>query len=233
MTKHDDLPPLTAVVFDMDGLMVDTEIIYHIAWRNAANALGYVTSDATLMATTGRRMEDCYALLQQAQPATFPMAEFKTIWPRYWHDYVLEHGIAQKAGLAELLDLLDDLQIPKAVATSSAWDEAIFTLQQAEIAHRFAIVVSGDQVTNGKPAPEIFLTAAQRLGVAPSHCMALEDSEAGVLAASAAGMVTVMVPDLIQPTPAVAQRAYRVASSLHEVSRLVRSFWSATQGANP
>lgn len=225
MHTNNDLSHLMAVVFDMDGLMVDTESIYHLAWRKAAAELGYTLREETLLATTGRRMEDCYTILQESLDSTFPMAAFKVLWLQRWYEHIDAHGIPQKPGLTALLDLLDAHNIPKAVATSTEYPEAIFTLQKAHIAERFSLIISGDQITNGKPAPDIFLRAAERLGVPPQQCMAFEDSEAGVLAASAAGMVTIMVPEIKHPSPLVTKQAYRVFQSLHEGKRLILDHW--------
>lgn len=222
-----DLRHLRAAVFDMDGLMVDTESIYQWAWRAAIEQLGYTISDAAMRATTGRRMADCYAILRSEVDDSFPMPAFLDLWPRLWHDHVSTHGINQKPGLAALLDLLDARQIPKAVATSSEQAEALFTLEKAGLLHRFSIIVSGDQIVNGKPAPDIFLRAAERLAVAPEHCMAFEDSEAGVLAATSAGMVTIMVPE-IEPVAEVVERAYRVYGSLHQAKALIQKQWLYT-----
>lgn len=220
-----DLSHLQAVVFDMDGLMVDTESIYQRAWYDAAHNFGYHLSGSTLRATTGRRLEDCYKILRSAVDDAFPMAAFLELWPRLWHERVNTHGVPQKPGLIALLDLLDTHQIPKAVATSTEYPEAVFTLEKAGLAERFSLIISGDQITNGKPAPDIFLRAADRLGVAPQACLALEDSEAGVLAATSAGMVTIMVPEIEQIAPEVIERAYRVFPSLHEAKQVVMAQW--------
>ena len=225
MNAPTDLSQLVAVVFDMDGLMVDTESIYQHAFRQAAASLGYSLSEATLSATTGRPLKDGYRLVQADLGPTFPMTTFLERWPGLWNEHVRTHGVPRKPGLIELLDLLDAHHIPKAVATSTAYEEAIFTLEKADIAHRFPLIISGDQVVNGKPAPDIFLRAAERLGVPPNQCLALEDSEAGVLAATTAGMVTIMVPEIAHLAPEVLQRAYRVFSSLHEVNRLIYKQW--------
>jgi HAD superfamily hydrolase (TIGR01509 family) len=210
-----------AVIFDMDGLMLDTERIYHLTWRNAAQALGHRLDDDTLHATNGRTFPDCYRMLHQRLGDSFPLAEFQALWPVHWHRYVAEQGIPQKPGLAGLLALLETHHIAKAVATSTTYNEAIFTLRAGGIADHFSIVVSGDQIQNGKPAPDIYLEAARRLGVEPRRCMANEDSEAGVLSGAAAGMFTIMVPDTKQPSAEVAAHAGRIYATLHDVCDLL------------
>jgi HAD superfamily hydrolase (TIGR01509 family) len=208
--------PVRAVVFDMDGLMLDTERIYHHAFGVAGAELGYEVPEALLLATTGRTMPDVYRLFAAHFGADFPLEAFKELWFTRWNEQVSREGIPQKAGLRDLLDWLEAQSIPKAVATSTAQEEARFTLRAGGIAERFAIIVSGDQITHGKPAPDIYLLAAQRLNIPPEECVALEDSEAGVLAATSAGMRTIMVPDIKQPAPEVAARAALIAPSLHE-----------------
>lgn len=216
---------LSAVIFDMDGLMLDTEIIYQTAWRNAGQELGYILSDKLLHATTGRPAHDCYRLLLEEQGEDFPLAQFNAASSVHWEKHVTTYGIAQKPGLCELLDLLEQYQIPRAVATSTAYTKALFTLRAGGIETRFKNIVTGDQIQHGKPAPDIFLAAAKKLNVDPHECIALEDSEAGVIAASTAGMYTIMVPDIKQPSPEVAARANQVMASLHDVCQLLKAEW--------
>ena len=216
---------LSAVIFDMDGLMLDTERIYQSAWRSAGEELGYTLSDKLLHATTGRPAHDCYRLLLEEQGEDFPLAQFNAVSSVHWERHVTARGIDQKAGLCELLDLLDQHQVPRAVATSTAYPKALFTLRAGGIDTRFKDIVTGDQIQHGKPAPDIFLAAAKKLNVDPHECIALEDSEAGVLAASTAGMYTIMVPDIKQPSPEIAARANRVMPSLHDVCELIKAEW--------
>jgi len=131
--------------------------------------------------------------------------------------------VALQPGLLPLLDWVEQQDLPRAVGTSSNAAEAELCLTLAGIRDRFATVVTVDQVAAGKPSPDIFLLAAQRLGVAPHQCLVLEDSNAGVQAAQAAGMAVVMVPDLQQPTAASQAIAQPVLGSLHEVLAWLQS----------
>jgi beta-phosphoglucomutase-like phosphatase (HAD superfamily) len=108
------------------------------------------------------------------------------------------------------------MKIPVAVATSSEPDYAALSLKSADLGSHFKHIVTGDQIANGKPAPDIFLEAANRLKVAPETCIAFEDSEAGVLSASSAGMRVYLVPDLKVPSKATQSLAYSVGDSLND-----------------
>ncbi len=218
-------PRPNAVIFDMDGLMLDTEIIYHRAWQNAVIDLGYAIDNDFLHGLIGIRTEECEEMLRTALDAAspldaFPLDTFRQHWPRRWREIAETEGIARKPGLLDLLDLLEDRRIPKAVATSSSQDEAEYSLTVSQLRARFPVVVSGDQVRHGKPAPDLFLAAAQRLGVEPTRCVAFEDSSVGAIAASAAGMRTYIVPDLVQPSADARAQAADVFSSLHQALAL-------------
>jgi len=135
-----------------------------------------------------------------------------------WHvayDAIVERdGIAIKPGLFELLDWLDAESIPKAVATSTRRDRAQAKLAQTGLLERFVALVGGNEITHGKPAPDIFLLAAQRLDHAPDTIVVFEDSEPGVRAALAAGMTPIMVPDLHPPSDDLLALAPLVVPSL-------------------
>jgi len=214
-------PSVSAVVFDMDGLMIDTESLAKEVWQQASNELGYQLGDDIYLEYIGRTDEDCERDLVRRFGAAFPLEAFRTRAIHLWKRKVARDGIRSKAGLAELLSLLDDRQIPRAVATSSHSLSAAMKLRHAGLTERFSIIVTGDQVANGKPAPDLFLEAARRLNVEPAQCVALEDSEAGVLAASRAGMIPVMIPDLKPPSEDAVRAAFRVLASLDEAGELI------------
>ena len=202
---------IEAVVFDMDGLMLDTEPLYKMAWQRASADVGYELDDVSYTRLVGRPTGDCEAALRAQFGSEFPLDRFRVRWPELWQAGVAEAGIATKPGLFELLAFLDQRGLRLGVATSSEAEYAEFSLRSAGLAGRFAVVVTGDQVTRGKPAPDIYVEAAARLRVKPERCVALEDSEAGILAASGAGMIALLIPDWKHPSEMAVRAAFRVS----------------------
>lgn len=212
---------LAAVVLDMDGLMLDTEPIYRAAWQQAARELGYELDDRAYLNLVGRRNEDSERALVRHFGARFPLAQFRSRWPELWHSHINDAGIPVKKGLLELLTFVEGHHLPIAVATSSDRAYTETTLRHAGLLERFGVIVTGEQVALGKPAPDIYLEAARRLGVDPTQSVALEDSDAGILAASRAGMLSLLIPDLKQPSAQAATAAFRVLASLDDARQLL------------
>ncbi len=201
--------------------MLDTEPLYKLAWQSACAELGYSLRDAAYAGFVGRPTPDCEnRLLAEFGPA-FPLDLFRCHWPTLWRAIATERGIRVKAGLLDLLGFLQERGVPIAVATSSEAEFTEFSLQQAGLAGRFPTVVTGDQVARGKPAPDIYLRAAERLGVTPALCVALEDSEAGILAARAAGMVGLLIPDWVPPSEVATRAASHVLPSFIEAQEVI------------
>jgi len=215
------LPVVTALVFDMDGLMLDTEPIYRASWQRAAAELGWEITDEGYEIFLGRRTEDAEAELARRFGPTFPIHVFHDRWPVLWHEIAAE-GLVVKPGTHALLDLADAHRLPLALATSTARSLAMRTLGYGKLTvERFQVMVTGDEIAHGKPAPDIYLEAARRLGVAPARCAAFEDSDAGTLSASRAGMTTFQVPDMKPPSPQARAAAYRVVRTLEEIPPLL------------
>lgn len=207
----------------MDGLMLDTESIYKRAWQNAAAQCGYTFEDDFYFTLLGQPIPACETVILERYGADFPLPRFRARWPELWRADVEASGIPTKPGLNELLSFLDENTTPTAVATSSDLEYATLSLRAAGLEGRFRQVVTGDQVINGKPAPDIYLEAARRLGVLPQRCVALEDSDAGVLAANAAGMIAMMVPDLKAPSTEAQAVAFSVLASLLDARNQIAS----------
>jgi HAD superfamily hydrolase (TIGR01509 family) len=214
--------PITfsAVLFDMDGLMFDTERLMWRAWRRALADFGYQASEEVFVASIGATVESTNQLLVAAYGPDFLLEATNRRTDEYARQEVEARGAPLKPGLLALLDYLEAREIPKAVASSSGRATIDRLLAAAGLAQRFAAIAAGDQVAQGKPAPDIFLLAAQRLGVEPARCLVLEDSERGAQAARAAGMAVIIVPDIKPPAAEIAPLAAAVLPDLQAVQGL-------------
>ncbi len=206
-----------AVIFDMDGLMLDSERMARDAWRRALADWGLALPDDLYFQLVGREAVDTKAILARAFGPALPVEEAYARKQRYLEQAMLRDGIPTKPGLHALLDFLDARGIRKAVASSTHRPLVIQKLTWTRLLGRFEVIVCGDEVPNGKPAPDVFLLAAERLGVPARDCIVLEDSEAGIRAARAAGMTPILVPDLKPPSPETEALAHRVFPSLEHV----------------
>jgi beta-phosphoglucomutase-like phosphatase (HAD superfamily) len=209
---------IQGVIFDMDGLMLDTEPAYRMAWQQASAECGYDLPDTLYFTLIGRsRIEGEQTLVDTYGPQ-FPLDAFHAACLRREAAVFDTTPPLKKPGLDGLLDLLDSRQVAKAVATSTVRQTATAQLAAAGLLDRFPVVTTGDEVANGKPSPDLFLLAAQRLGIEPVHCLVLEDAEAGVIAAHRAGMMVYIVPDLKPPSAEVMRLANGEFESLTAVA---------------
>jgi beta-phosphoglucomutase-like phosphatase (HAD superfamily) len=210
------------VIFDMDGLMLDTERLAVPAWQDAKHAIGVDFDMSLLDAMIGRNYQDCRAMIVARHGDAFPTDRLMEAWHVAYDAIVERDGIAIKHGLVGLLDWLEEVGTPKAVATSTRRSRAMTKLANAGLATRFDALVGGDEIAHGKPAPDIFLLAGERLGVPPSSCLVLEDSAPGVRAALAAGMSAIMVPDQHAPPDDILATATVVLPTLEHVHAHLR-----------
>jgi HAD superfamily hydrolase (TIGR01509 family) len=216
-----------AVIFDMDGLMLDTERIAPRCWSEAALSIGVEFDTALLPSMIGRNSRDSRQLVIERYGADYPVDALMRESRSRFDAIVLCEGIAVKPGLHALLDWLESIHIPRVVATSTRRERAQAHLERCELLSRFHALVGGDEVAEGKPAPDIFRLAAARLEVAPAGCIVLEDSEPGVRGALAAGMIPIMVPDMLAPSKDLLACMPLVLASLADARR------TAARRANP
>ena len=219
MNRHRALSRPDAVIFDMDGLMLDTEPLAARAWGEAAAGLGVGFDMALAQAMIGRNFADCSAMLRAHYAAPYPVDALLTGWHAAYDAIVEREGLAVKPGVHELLGWLEANAIKRAVATSTRRERAVSKLERTALLPRFHQIVGGDEVARGKPAPDIYVEAARRLSANAASCLVLEDSEPGVRAAFAAGMLPIMVPDLHPPSADLAALDLIVLPTLHDVLR--------------
>ena len=189
-----------AAVFDLVGLMFDTERLVYDNWQQMMDGSGYPYTIEDFKQTVGRRKAEVQNFYFGKYGADFPYWELSERGRKMYFEKVERDGIPVKKGLYETLSYLKDKGCRIALATSTSRQTAEFNLKSAGVTEYFDALVCGGDVTNGKPHPEVFLTAAAALGEKPGDCVAFEDSINGIKSAHAAGMTTVMVPDFLAPT---------------------------------
>ena len=201
--------------------MFDTETLAFRAWSRALAEHGLEMREADYSRLIGRNRVDARLILLDAYGPETPVDALDAARFRYSSAEVELLGVPLKPGLLSLLDALDVLRIPRAMATSTGRERATELLDRAGLGGRFQAIVCGDDITRGKPAPDIFLAAARRLGAPPESCLVLEDSEPGVRAAHAAQMKAVLVPDLAPVAPDARGLAWRIVANLGDVIPLL------------
>ena len=206
---------LKAIVFDMDGLMVDSEPLSQQAWDDYLRPYGHKLNEEIVSNIIGLRGDISTPIIKELfnLPEAVPtiIANRAAIYSQIRAD-----GVPVMPGLSELQAEIARRQIPWAVATSSPRGHALEILHQLGLQARCRAIAAGDEVAHGKPAPDIYLLASERLGIAPRHCLALEDSGPGTNAAIAAGMPTIAIPNDQTKTADFSHVHYRF-SSLHDV----------------
>lgn len=218
MTPVDFAPD--AVLFDMDGLMIESERALLQCWREASRGLGLEQlDDALWLSFVGLSDRVCADLLRERLDEAQVQALLQETQDRY--DRHVEAGLPLKAGVLELLAELGRRNIPRAVVTSTRRERALQKLERCGLLPHFDTVVTGSDVANPKPAPDIYLLAAERLRVSPARCVVLEDSVPGVRAALAAGMTPIQVPDLVVPDETARALGHRIVDSLVHARELI------------
>ncbi len=214
--------PIRGVLFDMDGLVVDTEKLYSRFWREACMFYGYHMSYEQSLKMRGLGGQAGEAMLHHFFGPDADYMQLRNKRIQLMDTFVDEHGVELKPGIFELMDFLEEKGIPAAITSSSPIPRIRKFLAPYGLDTRFAALCSGRDVPKGKPAPDIYLAGAAALGLAAESCLALEDAPAGIESAYRAGCRTVMVPDLDPPDEKTQSRLYAKADTLADVISLLK-----------
>ena len=209
---------IKAVLFDMDGLMVDTESLATEAFIHSAKKQGYdMTKEETLL-VLGFTTKSIYDFWENYfKNSDVSGKQLVDNHYKYIEDILFTTGPRKMPYIEELLKYLKNSNYKVAVASSSSKNHIINNMEKTGLNKYIDEFASGAEVENGKPAPDVFLLAAKRLGVKPEECLVLEDSKAGVIAGSSAGAKVIMVPDMFKPDEVCKEKAYRIVNNLGEV----------------
>jgi len=208
---------IKTVIFDMDGLMFDTEHLTTNAWMQVGARHGLPITEQLMNRMRGLPLDSCIRIFKEELGDGFDYWSFRRERVEYVEQWLGENGMPVKPGLGELLEWLKNREYHIALATSTYQETADRYLEMAGVSGYFQYRVYGDMVKRGKPEPDIFLCAAQKSQTAPEHCLVLEDSYAGVEAGWRAGMSVIMVPDMLPATEQEYKRISMCAETLRDV----------------
>ncbi len=206
-----------AAIFDMDGLLLDTERIFLDAFINTCKELNHKFDMRLFISIIGTNSVRTKHILTEGFGRRYNHERFREVWIKNVETYLSTNSIPIKEGAVNLLEKISSVPLPMAIATSTGYHDAVNTLESTGIINYFRFVIGGDHVTNGKPDPEIYLKTAERLGMSPDECIVFEDSENGVKAAHAAGMHVIQIPDLVPPSEEIKGLGHRIYNSLNMV----------------
>lgn len=215
---------IKAVLFDMDGLMVDTESLATEAFIHSAKKQGYeMTREETLL-VLGFTTKSIYEFWENYfKDSDISGKQLVDNHYEYIEEILFTTGPKKMLFIEELLIYLKYNNYKVAVASSSNMNHITNNMEKTGLAKYIDVLASGAEVKNGKPAPDVFLLAAESLGVKPEECLVLEDSKAGVIAGNAAGAKVIMVPDMFEPDEICKEKAYKIVENLGEVIKILEN----------
>ncbi len=208
---------MKAVVFDMDGVLFDTEKLCMDSWCTIAKEQNVPDMEEVFPKCIGRNAKDTEKIIYEHYGKDFDYEGFCKITSEWFWNYVEEKGLPVKIGVREILDYLQKEGYAIGLASSTKYSSVMHHLAEAKITDYFSVVVTGDMVEHSKPNPDIYLLACERLGVSPKEAYAIEDSFNGIRAAYGAGMKPIMVPDLLSPDEEMEKLSTLICKDLLEV----------------
>ena len=206
-----------AVIFDMDGIILDTETLLSKYWRRAAEEFGFHMTYEQSLELRSLAGEYAAPLLKKYFGEGFDYAVVRARRKELMEKDIAENGLKKKKGIDEALDKIEKLGLRKALATATDIERATRYLNKTGLYGKFDSICCGPMAKHGKPAPDIYLLAAEKLGLSPKECAAVEDSPNGITSAYRAGMFPIMIPDLSQPDGELEKLLYRKCGSLDEL----------------
>ncbi len=214
---------LKAVIFDMDGLMIDSERVTYEGYVKECDKYGYTMDLAFYRQVLGLPLKPVYQMFYNHFGNDFPMDEIIKDVHQYMADLFKEKGVPIKKGLVELLEYLKEHGYKTMVATSSNRDRVDVILKDSGIEKYFDDSICGDEIAKGKPHPDVFLKACEKLGVLPEEALVLEDSEAGIQAAYDGHIKVICVPDMKYPRQEYQKKTYAIVDSLEDVTQIIKT----------
>lgn len=206
-----------AAIFDMDGLLLDSEKLCMECFLESCRSVGFGADPAIYINCIGSNVDRTKEILIEGYGDSFPYDEIHSLWKKFYLEEVYEKPVPLKQGAKELLRKISDFGVPIGIATSTPYDLALIKLKNSRIFEYFEFVIAGDQVSKSKPDPEIYFAAAQKHKVGVEQCIAFEDSENGVRAAYSAGVTVIQVPDIVEPTDNLKSLGHKIVDSLCDV----------------
>lgn len=210
---------IRAFVFDMDGVLIDSERIVGNCWREIARKNSLPKIEIAINGCIGLNKYDTKLFFCKMYGDDIDFDEFDQKCTSMFKETIAREGLPLKAGVHEILSYLKENRIPTALASSTKYKSVLFHLQSLSLDQYFDVIIGGDMVVHSKPDPEIYQMACEKLGIDPEFCVAVEDSPNGIRSSAAAGMIAVMVPDLVQPDAEISSLLYRKYDTLFDMKK--------------
>lgn len=214
---------IEAAIFDMDGVMFDTEALALKGWQIVGQKYGYEITSDDISEVRGRIVSDAQKIFNRKYGDKFDFYKARAEKSEYVLSYIHKNGIPIKKGLIELLQFLNSNNFKVGIATSTQKDTTTLYLEKANISNCFDKIICGDMIERGKPNPDIYLKTCKELEVYPQNCIVLEDSSNGIVASHSAGCKTIFVPDLDRPSEDVINICFKKVNSLLDVIEILKS----------
>ena len=214
---------IKAIIFDMDGLMIDSERVTFECYQERLKDMNLTMDEEFYKTLLGKPIKGIYQRFYDVYGNDFPIENVIQDVHQLMAERFETEGVPVKKGLVELLHYLKDNNYKTIVATSSNRDRVDKILAQAKITEFFDDSICGDEVTKGKPNPEVFLKSCQKLGVNVDEAIVLEDSEAGIQASYDAGIKVICIPDMKYPEKQYEEKTFKILKDLNGVTEYLKN----------